>query len=688
MESHLQQIISSIMFRILEREPSTTLEEVRQQTISILSRSDIIGISESQLEASIANTSQKYRRCGVINPNWLQSKGLQVHFFFVEARPGWLQHIITEADRASKGVSQYLLYGGFDSLIILHGTAVEAERQKQIIENDFYAESLSFTAKSVPLIYRHRSLLTDNDIDCDSDKLNQLVEDFDHLSLKDYRDQLLKDGVLLGSTWQSTNLRDRLSAFVGLTLRGRHEVAPEEILDDLQKNNIINRTLIHLFETDTGHPYKFFAKLACKDQNELDETTNAINSVKFGKVRVEATTMIVANRFDQIPLYRTAVVSFAGELPSLTDVEVAAREMVEDMGAGAAGRFNELESSLKLGLLSALARIHEQFERISLPPQWEEKLRVASLEFGNGALNGGGSNSGLEGAVTSAAATVEDIAKRALKLLAEREFGLNYSLAQKELKLPTSKFHKLTLGKIKSAFEVIRKLERYEDFWAELNDERLASFSAFTEERNAWVHGSYQDLGRTWRIHHSADTIVRSIDLISWIENALILPLELDKNINASRNMERSNSKIDEAVPKEQRNIGFFISYSSEDSHDARRISEAIRATGQSIFFDEWSIDPSDSIVTKISDALLKHDTLALILSPNSIKSQWVRKELDSALMAQLSGHDIKLLPLLIEDCEVPILLKDIQYIDFTKGFEDGLIELIKYIKQRRVEKE
>ena len=57
-------------------------------------------------------------------------------------------------------------------------------------------------------------------------------------------------------------------------------------------------------------------------------------------------------------------------------------------------------------------------------------------------------------------------------------------------------------------------------------------------------------------------------------------------------------------------------------------------------------------------------------------------RELNSSLMRQLCSINITILPVLIEECEIPVLFKDIKYADFTTSFEDGIKELIKAIRK------
>jgi hypothetical protein len=708
MDSYLAPVLASVVYRILELQPQIGRDEAITQAQSILKESDLVGISEIDLDARIAEVCGRYRRKGVINPLWLKSRGLRAHFFLANARPGWLEHLISETEQGMRGISRYIVYGEYDSLVILNGTDAEAEQQAAVFQNDIYANSLSFSADSTLLSYRqHVRPVAADAPDVDPQQVNAIAEDFDRPDMLELRSELVRSRILLGPVWlPEEHPRERLIAFVGLELRGRQPVRPDDMLNALLSHKAVERTLVHLFETD-DHPYKYFAKLVCKDQDELDRATTAIGTIHFGRVHVEGNTMVVAQGFDRLPVYRFAsrgTLGKLGELPELEDVEAVAIEMVRAIGPDAPRRFNELQSPLKLGTLGAIARIREQFDGArprpgeangddgedggepdfrELSPDWLKGLKEAERQFGNGALDGAGA--GLDGAVSAATNTVELAAKRAVRLLAESAFGLDYATAQKELRLPGKDFRKLTLGNIVQAFGTMRENKRFEALWPALESSRLEALAMFTEERNRWAHGDKQELSASERVHSAAEVIVRAIELSCWLDVEFIQALPDSRS--GARGAESPPSPwrsivLPEARP--DRRLGFFISHSSKDKEIARRISEAIRALGLKVFFDEWSIDASDSIVQKISQEIVKHDTVALLLSPNSVDSRWVQKELDAALMAQLSGADVKVLPLLVEDCEIPPLLADIKYIDFRNSFEDAFIEVIQYIKRRR----
>lgn len=120
-----------------------------------------------------------------------------------------------------------------------------------------------------------------------------------------------------------------------------------------------------------------------------------------------------------------------------------------------------------------------------------------------------------------------------------------------------------------------------------------------------------------------------------------------------------------------------FLSYSTKNSSFADRLANDLKNLNANIFYDKWSIKVGDSIVDKISEALSSHDILLVLLSTESVKSDWVKKEINTSLMGQLSSREIKILPVLIEKCEVPTLLKEIKYADFSANYRSGFEEIV-----------
>ena len=125
-----------------------------------------------------------------------------------------------------------------------------------------------------------------------------------------------------------------------------------------------------------------------------------------------------------------------------------------------------------------------------------------------------------------------------------------------------------------------------------------------------------------------------------------------------------------------------FLSHSSQDKPFVRRLVKDLEAEELNVWLDEQELGVGDSIVRKIADALKKADYLIIVLSPESVRSKWVKAELNSALMEDFSNKGIAVLPVLIEDCEIPFLLRDRVYADFRTDYDLGLNSLLKVFQQ------
>jgi hypothetical protein len=122
--------------------------------------------------------------------------------------------------------------------------------------------------------------------------------------------------------------------------------------------------------------------------------------------------------------------------------------------------------------------------------------------------------------------------------------------------------------------------------------------------------------------------------------------------------------------------IHAFICYASEDRNWARELAAAISQMGAHVWLDEREIRVGDSIVRRINDALGVVSHVVVILSKNSVRKPWVQHELSSALMLQLSKKRITVLPVRIDDCEIPAILADIKYADGRAGITNVVHEL------------
>lgn len=118
--------------------------------------------------------------------------------------------------------------------------------------------------------------------------------------------------------------------------------------------------------------------------------------------------------------------------------------------------------------------------------------------------------------------------------------------------------------------------------------------------------------------------------------------------------------------------MNVFISYSGADEDWADRLREQLAHFGTEIIvWDPGSeIMPGENWALKYGKALEKADAVIVLLSPTSVKSDWVRHEIEYVLSS--SKFRDRLIPVLVKPTkEVPWFLRTLAFIDATKNKDD-----------------
>lgn len=120
-----------------------------------------------------------------------------------------------------------------------------------------------------------------------------------------------------------------------------------------------------------------------------------------------------------------------------------------------------------------------------------------------------------------------------------------------------------------------------------------------------------------------------------------------------------------------------FLSHSHADREFTERLAHALMAQGQDVWFDKWDIGPGDSVVTKIfEEGLAKASAFIVVLSRESVKSRWVREELNVATVRRIEDLT-KLIPVLKEDAEIPTALRTLHWVDMRSSFDEGVRRIV-----------
>lgn len=128
---------------------------------------------------------------------------------------------------------------------------------------------------------------------------------------------------------------------------------------------------------------------------------------------------------------------------------------------------------------------------------------------------------------------------------------------------------------------------------------------------------------------------------------------------------------------------GIFLCHSSTDKDFTRKLAMALSGNGLKVWIDEAEIRIGESLIEKIESGILGSKYLVAVLSKNSTKSRWCAEELRMAMVRQIAQKGITVLPVLIEECEMPGFLQEKKYADFrnARDFDKAVAELCAAIR-------
>src|SRR2546427_7803618 len=129
-----------------------------------------------------------------------------------------------------------------------------------------------------------------------------------------------------------------------------------------------------------------------------------------------------------------------------------------------------------------------------------------------------------------------------------------------------------------------------------------------------------------------------------------------------------------------------FVCHAGEDNDFATHLGTRLRASGVDAFVDDWEILPGDKLIQKIfGEGIPQARAFIIILSKKSVTKPWVQEELDAALVLRIS-NSMKVIPIRIDDVEVPVPLKATAWLDMSPSadFEREFKKLLQAIFEVR----
>jgi len=113
-----------------------------------------------------------------------------------------------------------------------------------------------------------------------------------------------------------------------------------------------------------------------------------------------------------------------------------------------------------------------------------------------------------------------------------------------------------------------------------------------------------------------------------------------------------------------------FISYSEQDRETMEKIRNSLRRESLTVWTNTTDIQTGEDFQSAIDRGIEQTDNLVYLLSPDSVESEYVRKEIDYAV----SLHK-RIIPVLVRETppeSIPKALQGVQYIDLTDNVAEG----------------
>ena len=117
-----------------------------------------------------------------------------------------------------------------------------------------------------------------------------------------------------------------------------------------------------------------------------------------------------------------------------------------------------------------------------------------------------------------------------------------------------------------------------------------------------------------------------------------------------------------------------FISYSRKDLAFVERLAKDLQSAGLGVWYDLSGLDGGARWGQEIQSAIQRSQIFVVVLSPNSIDSEWVEKEFMYA-----NSLKRKIIPLLYQPCETPMWFINLHFIDVQgPNYENHLWIILK----------
>jgi hypothetical protein len=131
-------------------------------------------------------------------------------------------------------------------------------------------------------------------------------------------------------------------------------------------------------------------------------------------------------------------------------------------------------------------------------------------------------------------------------------------------------------------------------------------------------------------------------------------------------------------MPAAPAEFDVFLSHHSGDKPWVIFLKSALAARGVRVWLDRDEIRPGDLFIDALEQGIQRSQAVALIVSPESMTSAWVREEYQRALVLANSTAGLRLIPCVLRNASLPGFMANRHWVDFRdpKAFEEKVDEL------------
>ena len=123
-----------------------------------------------------------------------------------------------------------------------------------------------------------------------------------------------------------------------------------------------------------------------------------------------------------------------------------------------------------------------------------------------------------------------------------------------------------------------------------------------------------------------------------------------------------------------------FLSYARPDREVAKELASHLKEAGHNVWFADGALFPGENWALGVGKALNDSEAMVVLLSPQAMKSEWVRKDIEFALGAQ--QYQGRLIPVIVKPtADIPWILRKFPLVRLNKGLGEASREIADYVE-------